>query len=98
MSTNNTGMNDFRKLLNMKFPTLMRNKSTKTQINLSQYNSLDFGIINLSPEKRESNNSRINLHTALGGQALAMFLHSYDDHLNDGDIPASHLALLVRSA
>jgi len=140
----------------------MRNKSTKTQINLSQYNSLDFGIINLSPEKRElyqilnrempelcrglpesardraidflmaygrvtpggpldffsryyppawsviyhihgmesreSDNSRINLHTALGGQALAMFLHSYDDHLNDGDIPASHLALLVRSA
>jgi hypothetical protein len=34
---------------------------------------------------------------ALQGQAYAMFLHSLDDHLNDGDIPASHLALLLRS-
>ena len=35
---------------------------------------------------------------ALQGQAYAMFLHSLDDHMNDGDIPASHLALLLRSS
>jgi hypothetical protein len=48
----------------------------------------------------EKNQKDINedLLTALRGQALAMFLHSFDDHLNDGDIPASHLTLLLRSA
>jgi hypothetical protein len=39
-----------------------------------------------------------SLPIALQGQAYAMFLHSLDDHLNDGDIPASHLALLLRSS
>jgi len=32
-----------------------------------------------------------------GGHARAMYLHSLDDHLNDGDLPPSHLALLIRS-
>ncbi|TAL36457.1 MAG: hypothetical protein EPN93_08525 [Spirochaetes bacterium] len=31
------------------------------------------------------------------GHAMAMLLHSLDDHLNDGEIPSTHLALLVRS-
>ncbi|HNW28391.1 MAG TPA: class 1 isoprenoid biosynthesis enzyme [Spirochaetota bacterium] len=34
---------------------------------------------------------------ALCGQAMAMELHSLDDHLVDGGIPVSHLTLLVRS-
>ena len=29
--------------------------------------------------------------------SMAMFLHSLDDHLNDGALPASHLLLLLRS-
>ena len=33
---------------------------------------------------------------ALGAQAMAMLLHSLDDHLVDGDVPVSHLALMIR--
>ncbi|MBN1531384.1 MAG: class 1 isoprenoid biosynthesis enzyme [Spirochaetes bacterium] len=29
--------------------------------------------------------------------AMAMLLHSLDDHLNDGELPASHLTVLIRS-
>lgn len=31
-----------------------------------------------------------------GGQAMAMLLHSLDDNLVDGDIPVTHLSLLIR--
>jgi hypothetical protein len=31
------------------------------------------------------------------GHTMAMFLHSFDDHLTDGQLPISHLALLLRS-
>lgn len=31
------------------------------------------------------------------GQAMAMFLHAFDDHLIDGQLPVTHLALLMRS-
>ncbi len=41
--------------------------------------------------------SDTDLDAALCGQAMAMLLHSLDDHLVDGGIPVSHLALLVRS-
>jgi len=41
--------------------------------------------------------SEEELELALCSQAMAMFLHSLDDHLNDGDIAPSHLALLLRS-
>jgi hypothetical protein len=34
---------------------------------------------------------------AVRAHAMAMYLHSLDDHLNDGDIPTSHLMLLIRS-
>jgi hypothetical protein len=29
--------------------------------------------------------------------SMAMFLHPFDDHLNDGQLPVTHLALLLRS-
>jgi hypothetical protein len=29
--------------------------------------------------------------------AMAMFLHPFDDHLNDGQLPVTHLSLLLRS-
>jgi len=35
---------------------------------------------------------------ALRGQAMALFLHSIDDHLTDGQLPPSHLTLLLRSS
>jgi hypothetical protein len=31
------------------------------------------------------------------GHAMAMFLHAFDDHLTDGQLPVTHLALLMRS-
>ncbi len=31
------------------------------------------------------------------GHTMAMFLHAFDDHLNDGQWPVTHLALLIRS-
>ncbi|MBN1497615.1 MAG: class 1 isoprenoid biosynthesis enzyme [Spirochaetes bacterium] len=38
-----------------------------------------------------------DLDAALCCQAMAMLLHSLDDHLVDGGIPVSHLVLLIRS-
>jgi hypothetical protein len=31
------------------------------------------------------------------GHTMAMFLHAFDDHLSDGQLPVTHLALLMRS-
>lgn len=31
------------------------------------------------------------------GHTMAMFLHAFDDHLADGQLPVTHLALLIRS-
>jgi hypothetical protein len=31
------------------------------------------------------------------GHAMAMFLHAFDDHLTDGQLPVTHLALLMRT-
>ena len=31
------------------------------------------------------------------GHTMAMFLHAFDDHLTDGQLPITHLALLIRS-
>jgi hypothetical protein len=36
------------------------------------------------------------IDAVLGGQAMAMLLHSLDDHLVDGDVPVSHVTLLIR--
>lgn len=38
-----------------------------------------------------------DLTNAVTGQSMAMFLHSLDDHLTDGQIPVSPLTLLLRS-
>ena len=35
--------------------------------------------------------------TVMLGEAMSLFLHSLDDHLNDDEIPSSHLMLLLRS-
>jgi MoaA/NifB/PqqE/SkfB family radical SAM enzyme len=34
---------------------------------------------------------------AVAAHAMAMNLHSLDDHINDGEVPANHLTLLLRS-
>ncbi len=31
------------------------------------------------------------------GHAMAMFLHAFDDHLADGELPVTHMSLLIRS-
>ena len=38
-----------------------------------------------------------DIQDAITAQAMAMNLHSLDDHLNDGEIPVNHLTLLLRS-
>ncbi len=47
--------------------------------------------------KADGSVSEKEMNHALCGQAMAMLLHSFDDHLVDGGIPVSHLTLLVRS-
>lgn len=41
--------------------------------------------------------SEKDLDDALRCQAMAMFLHSFDDHMVDGGVAVSHLTLLLRS-
>lgn len=43
------------------------------------------------------NLTHVDIKHAVTIQALAMYLHSLDDHLNDGEVPATHLILLIRS-
>ncbi len=38
-----------------------------------------------------------DLKNAITAHTMALFLHSLDDHLNDNEIPATHLTLLLRS-
>jgi len=40
---------------------------------------------------------QIDIRNAKTAHSMAMFLHSLDDHLNDHELPASHVALLLRS-
>jgi hypothetical protein len=40
---------------------------------------------------------QIDIRSAKTAHSMAMFLHSLDDHLNDNELPASHVALLLRS-
>ena len=37
------------------------------------------------------------MNDAKTGHTMAMFLHAFDDHLTDGQLPVTHLALLMRS-
>jgi hypothetical protein len=38
-----------------------------------------------------------DIRSAKAAHAMAMFLHALDDHLNDNQLPATHLVLLLRS-
>jgi len=38
-----------------------------------------------------------DMKSAITAHTMALFLHSLDDHLNDNEIPATHLTLLLRS-
>ena len=38
-----------------------------------------------------------DIKEAITGHTMAMNLHSLDDHLNDGELPSTHLTLLLRS-
>lgn len=38
-----------------------------------------------------------DIRNAKAGHSMAMFLHALDDHLNDSEMPVTHLALLLRS-
>lgn len=40
---------------------------------------------------------REDMQNAKSGHSMALLLHPLDDHLNDGQLPATHLALLLRS-
>jgi hypothetical protein len=40
---------------------------------------------------------RKHMKDAETGHTMAMFLHAFDDHLTDDQLPATHLALLMRS-
>ncbi len=48
-------------------------------------------------QRSEGTVSEKNIDDALCAQAMAMCLHSFDDHLVEGGIPVSHLTLLIRS-
>jgi hypothetical protein len=39
----------------------------------------------------------LDIRNAKTAHSMAMFLHAVDDHLKDGELPASHLAILLRS-
>ena len=38
-----------------------------------------------------------DIKSSISGHTMAMSLHSLDDHLNDGEVPTTHLTLLLRS-
>jgi len=57
--------------------------------------SILYWLERLRPEG-QSPLARVRRH-ALRAHAMALFLHPLDDHLHDGQLPASHLNLLLRS-
>jgi hypothetical protein len=57
--------------------------------------SVIYWMIGSCSEDKKPTNSDIK-HAARA-HAMAMFLHSLDDHLNDGQISVTHLSLLLRS-
>ena len=57
--------------------------------------SIIYWLIQSSPDdKGLEQKDIINAKTA---HSMAMFLHSLDDHLNDNELPVTHLSLLLRS-
>jgi hypothetical protein len=47
------------------------------------------------PDKKKLSPKK--MREAKTGHTMAMFLHALDDHLSDGQLPVTHLALLMRS-
>ncbi len=56
--------------------------------------SILFWLYQFSPEKRKLYSK---IKDAKAGHAMAMFLHALDDHLTDGQLPVTHMTLLMRS-
>jgi len=56
--------------------------------------SILFWLHRLFPDNRKLNPK---MKEAKTGHVMAMFLHALDDHLTDGQLPVSHLVLLMRS-
>jgi len=57
--------------------------------------SFVFWLIQRSLEENALN--QLDIENVKTGHSMAMFLHAIDDHLNDGELPATHLNLLLRS-
>ncbi len=57
--------------------------------------SIVFWLTRFFPDNNESFQEKTK--SAITAHAMAMMLHSLDDHINDGELPASHLTLLLRS-
>jgi len=57
--------------------------------------SVIYWLIDSCPDDKGLTNADVK--NAISAHSMAMFLHSLDDHLTDGQIAVSHLSLLVRS-
>jgi hypothetical protein len=57
--------------------------------------SILFWLRQSCPDKRKLDSKY--LKDAKTGHTMAMFLHAFDDHLTDGQLPVTHLALLMRT-
>jgi hypothetical protein len=56
--------------------------------------SIIFWLHRFCPENRKIN---LKMKDAKAGHVMAMFLHALDDHITDGQLPVTHLTLLMRS-
>ena len=54
-------------------------------------------LLDHSKQSKGRKTQKENIQNAKRAHAMALLLHPLDDHLNDGQIPISHLALLFRS-
>jgi len=57
--------------------------------------SILFWLLQAFPDDRKLDPEYVQ--AAQTGHTMAMFLHAFDDHLTDGQLPLTHLALLLRS-
>jgi hypothetical protein len=57
--------------------------------------SVLYWLVRSCPDNKKLD--RIEIEDAKTGHTMAMFLHAFDDHLTDGQLPVTHLALLIRS-
>jgi hypothetical protein len=57
--------------------------------------SILYWLIRSCPDNKTLD--RKHIEDAKTGHTMAMFLHAFDDHLTDGQLPTTHLALLIRS-